>query len=114
MRLRNADPENIEAKRPRNWKRRAGVVALSAALLGGLPAASTATAAGDAHTDGTRVTAASADAGAATLRYIDHYFWKSDCEATGSNGIRSGSWTYWECVNGSGSPFDDYELWVSG
>jgi len=91
-------------------KRRAGVVALSAALLGGLPAATTAA----ASTDGTRVTAASAEVAPAALRYIDHYFWKSDCQATGSNGIRSGSWTYWECVNGSGSPFDDYELWVSG
>ena len=113
MRLRNADPENTEAKRPRSWKRRAGAVALTAALLGGGAAATTATAATDSASNGTRVTA-SADASAAALRYIDHYFWLSDCQATGSNGIRSGSWTYWECVNGSGSPFDDYELWVSG
>jgi hypothetical protein len=114
MRPGNADRENIEAKRRRNWKRRAGVVALSAALLGGGAAATTATAATDSvNANGTRVTA-SADASAAALRYIDHFFWESDCQATGSNGIRSGSWTYWECVNGSGSPFDDYELWVSG
>lgn len=110
MRPGKTDLQSTEAK-PRRWKRRAGVVALSAALLGGLPAATTATA---ATTDGTRVTSASAEVAPAALRYIDHYFWKSDCEATGSNGIRSGSWTYWECVNGSGSPFDDYELWVSG
>jgi len=44
-------------------------------------------------------------------RYTDHFFWKSDCVTTGENGQRSGRWAHFECVNGSASPFDDYELW---
>lgn len=43
--------------------------------------------------------------------YIDHYFWHSSCVETGDAGMNK-AWTAYVCINGSGSPFDDYELWV--
>lgn len=43
--------------------------------------------------------------------YIDHYFWHSSCEQAGKAGLNK-AWRAYVCVNGSGSPLDDYELWV--
>ncbi|HEX3874158.1 MAG TPA: hypothetical protein VHW26_08430, partial [Solirubrobacteraceae bacterium] len=78
--------------RARRWRRRA--LALSAGLLVAVPAATAGTAAAAPNP-------AAPAAAPAALKYIDSYFWHSDCIAAGDNGLRTGAWTYYECDNGS-------------
>lgn len=95
MRLRNTEraaaAESPTANPPRKWKRRAGVVALSAALLGTMPMA----------------TASAAEAN--VLR--GHYWAQSDCENTGNRGVAAHQYEYFECRDGGPMPWEYYELY---
>jgi len=104
MQTMNADQAN--AKRGRRFKRRAGAVALGIALLGAAPAAATA-ATVDAQS--TQSQAASV-AAAGDWRYIQDFFWGSDCEEAGENGKLTGAWNEYQCRNGGIT--SNYDLFV--
>ena len=48
---------------------------------------------------------------ASDWRYIDRYFWGSDCARAGMAGMNARAWVRYECRYGSA--FSYYELWVS-
>lgn len=104
MHTTNADRTN--AKRGRRLKRRAGAVALGIALVGAAPAAATAATA-DSHA--TKSAAASV-AAAGDWRYIQDFFWGSDCEEAGENGKLTGAWSEYQCRNGGIT--SNYDLFV--
>ncbi len=89
-----------------NLKRRAGIVALSAALLGGAAPAATAV-------------AATSNAGSAAVVVADNpvgvvhgdFFWNSDCQAAGQRGVDAGMWEVWECRDGGPFPGQYYTLY---
>lgn len=46
----------------------------------------------------------------AAWRYIDRYFWKTDCQNAGDRGRSQGLWSRYQCRYGG--LFSYYELWV--
>lgn len=46
----------------------------------------------------------------ASWKYIDSYFWGSDCINAGNNGVDHGAWSTYECTGGG--TWSDYQLWV--
>ncbi len=46
----------------------------------------------------------------ASWKYIDSYFWGSDCINAGNNGVDNGAWSTYECTGGG--TWSDYQLWV--
>lgn len=95
-------------KTPRKWKRRAGVVALSAALLGGaVPAATAGAATAQPTQPATPAVAADVPPG---FVYVDNYFWGGSCVNAGNEGRDRGSWKDFRCLNGSAT--SNYDLYV--
>jgi hypothetical protein len=43
-------------------------------------------------------------------RYINNYYWGSDCTESGNGGMDSGSWKQYQCT--AGGSWHYYELWV--
>jgi hypothetical protein len=43
-------------------------------------------------------------------KYVDDYFWASDCITVGNQGISSGTWSRYQC---KGSTWTNYDLWVN-
>jgi hypothetical protein len=43
-------------------------------------------------------------------KYIDNYFWASDCIDVGNRGISSGAWSRYQCDGGT---WTNYDLWVN-
>ncbi len=43
-------------------------------------------------------------------RYVNNYYWGSDCIESGNGGINSGSWREYQCT--AGGTWHYYELWV--
>ncbi|MDX6718340.1 MAG: hypothetical protein QOJ63_594 [Solirubrobacteraceae bacterium] len=95
--------------RPRTWKRRAGVVALSAALLGGAVPAATAGAA-TAQPAQTASVAVAATNGPPGFVHYDSFFWGGDCVNRGNEGRDRGEWRDFRCLDGSAISY--YHLWV--
>ena len=89
----------------------AAAAVAGALITGGVALASPAVAAPAAQGTVTpRCTHPCSDPPGPGWRYIDNYFWASDCIEVGNRGVNNGSWSRYECYGGT---WTNYDLWVN-
>ncbi len=86
----------------------AGVGAAGALALSGTAHAATTDDTAAART-GHQITSSSVTP-KASWKFIDSYFWGSDCINAGNRGVDNGAWQTYECTGGG--TWSDYNLWV--